>query len=235
MSIFRTVKINTITVLLMLYFLTYPLRADGQQRIGLGIHIDPAISWFSSDIEAIKNHGARPGFNFGLTFNRYFSPNYSFSTGINILNAGGRLSGKDTTLFELSKLETRVVKVSPNELVTYKIQYLSIPLGLRLQTNQIGYLTIFTDLGIDPKVVIGGEVDIPSLDIKGEKATSELKLFNLSYHITAGMEYSIGGNTSMVLGLTFDNNFLDITKDNGLQPSDKISHKLLLFRAGVNF
>ena len=43
----------------------------------------------------------------------------------------------------------------PGNPVVYKIQYLSIPLGLKLQTNQIGYLTFFTDLGLDPKVVIG--------------------------------------------------------------------------------
>ena len=39
----------------------------------------------------------------------------------------------------------------------------------------------------------------------------------------------------MLLGLNFDNNFLDITKDNGEQPKDKVTHKLLSFRMGVIF
>jgi len=60
-------------------------------------------------------------------------------------------------------------------------------------------------------------------------------MFNLSYHITAGIEYSLGGNTALVFGLDFDNNFLDITKDNGNQPTDKVSQKILSFRFGVNF
>jgi hypothetical protein len=63
----------------------------------------------------------------------------------------------------------------------------------------------------------------------------ELRMFNLSYHIMAGVEYGIGGSTAVVVGLGFDNNFLDITKDKSTQPTDKISHKLLSFRLGVNF
>lgn len=205
---------------------------QAQQSIGFGIYADPAIGWFSSDISAVTNSGARPGFNFGLKFNKYFTPNYSFSTGISLLNDGGRLKSSDTTLMQFKNFTSTVLPGNP---VVYKIQYLSVPLGLKLQTNQIGYITFFTDLGLDPKVVIGGKADIPSLDITGESATDELKLFNLSYHITAGIEYSLGGTTAVVLGLNFDNNFLDITKDNGDQPLDKVTHKILSFRIGVNF
>jgi len=160
---------------------------------------------------------------------------YSFSTGINIVNAGGRTVSSDTTNLKLGKHELLLTTVMPDKPVVYKIQYLSIPLGLKLQTNQIGYITFFSDIGIDPKVVIDGKVDVPSLDLTGEKALSELRVFNLSYHITGGIEYSVGGNTAMILGLSFDNNFLDITNDTGDQPADKVSHKLLSFRLGVNF
>jgi len=206
--------------------------SNAQQRISFGIHADPVISWFASDINRVKNDGARPGFNFGLTFNRFFTPNYSFSTGISLLNAGGRLISMDTTEMQFTNFTSTV---NPDKAVIYKIQYLSIPLGLKLQTNQIGYLTFFSDIGLDPKVVIGGKADIPYIDISGENATDELRNFNLSYHFTAGIEYSLGGTTALVLGLNFDNNFLDITKDNRGQSVDKISHKMLSFRLGINF
>jgi hypothetical protein len=205
---------------------------NAQQSISFGIRADPAFSWFSSDNNIIKNDGARPAFNFGLTFNRYFTKNYSFSTGISLLNAGGRLVSSDTTIFEFTNFSSTIL---PDKPVTYRIQYLVIPLGLKLQTNQIGYLTFFSDIGIDPKIVVGGKADIPSLDISGEKAINELRAFNLGYHITAGIEYSLGGTTAVVLGLSFDNNFLDITRETGVQPDDKISHKILSFRIGVNF
>jgi len=204
----------------------------GQQRTVIGIHADPTIGWFSSDIKRVSNEGARPGFNFGLTVNRYFTPNYSFSTGISLINAGGRLISTDTTRMEFSK---NISTVLPGEAIIYKIKYLSIPLGIKLQTNQIGYVTFFSDIGIDPKIVIGSKADIPSLDLSGESAFNEINRVNLAYHFTAGIEYSVGGTTAFVLGLGFENNFLDITHENNLQPNDKILHKLLNFRLGVIF
>ena len=202
-----------------------------QQKISFGIHADPLISWFSTDIKEVSNKGARAGFNFGLNFNNYFARNYSFSTGISLISAGGSLSGIDSTDYEFSNFTARVPGGKP---VTFKIQYLSVPIGLKLQTNQIGYVTFFTDLGIDPKVVISSKADIPSLDISGANASKEINLFNISYHITAGIEYSLGGSTALTAGLGFDNNFIDITSDKG-RLKDKVSHKILSFRLGVNF
>jgi hypothetical protein len=233
MKIIEYYKIRIVKIQLCLLLTITPLNIlSAQQRISLGIHADPVVSWFTSDIKQVKNDGARAGFNFGLTFNKYFTPNYSFSAGIGLMRAGGRMVSSDTTLMEFPNFNSKVLPGNP---VVYKIQYLVFPVGLKLQTNQIGYLTFFTDLGLDPKIVISRKADIPSLGISGENANKELNMFNLSYHVTAGIEYSLGGTTALVFGLNFDNNFLDITTDNGKQPSDKVSQKTLSFRLGVNF
>jgi hypothetical protein len=218
-------------VLLMLF----PAILNGQDKIRIGIHAEPIISWFGTDIDAVKSSGARSGFNFGIAIEKPFSPNYSFSTGLNLISSGGKLTGKDTTILELTNQTSEFLPVDPNKVVVYKIQYLSIPFGLKLKTNQIGYMTFFTDVGLDPKVVVGGKVDIPYLDISNEKAASELKLFNAGYHIKAGIEYGIGGSTAFVFGLGFENNFLDVTKDNSDQPKDKITHRIISFRLGMIF
>lgn len=224
---------NTLKKLTLIFILVSgSVISNAQQRIGFGIHANPLISWFSTDIKEVRNNGARPGFNFGLTYNKYFAPNYSFSTGISLMSAGGRLVSSDTTIIEFSNFNSVVL---PGKPIVYKIQYLAFPIGLKLQTNQIGYFTFFSDLGFVPKVVINRKADIPSLNISRENASKELRIFNLSYHITAGIEYSIGGTTALVFGLDYDNNFLDITKDNGNQPNDRVSQKILSFRFGVNF
>jgi hypothetical protein len=241
-SILMTLKSKQISVLLLLIFL--PVRSIAQQPgmtpqepvISFGVHADPLISWFSSDIDSVRNDGARAGINFGISVYRYIGPNYSFSTGISIISSGGRLVSRKATNFDLSTGNGDLfVTVPANQPIVYKIQYLSIPLGLRFQTNQIGYITIFTDLGVDPKVVIGAKVDIPSNDIENHKAPEEVKDFNFSYHIAAGIEYSMGGNTEIVLGLGFENNFADITSDDGGQFQDKISQRMISLKIGVNF
>lgn len=205
---------------------------DDEGRISFGLHFDPVVSWFRSDINQTINRGARPGFSMGLSFDKYFSNNYAFSTGINIISAGGRLTSTDTVIMEYNNFNS-VVK--PGVPVIYKIRYLSIPLGLKLHTNEIGYVKIFTNVGLDPKFVIGGKNDIPQLEIKNETANKELKKFNIGWHLTGGIEYSLGGSTALQVGLEFESNLLDITKDNGRQPRDKVSHKMLGLRLGLNF
>jgi hypothetical protein len=206
-----------------------------QPFISFNIHFDPLISWFSTYNYDTHNDGVVPGFNFGISYNRYFSPNYSFSSGIDIINAGGRLVNRETTRFELKNYSSTILMVQPGEAITYKITYLSIPLGLKLRTNQIGYGKLFTDVGLDPKIVIGGRADIPSLNIKGGNAWPELNIFNLSFHIMAGMEYPLTGTNSFIFGLGFEKNLFDITRDNGNLPSDVVIQKLLSFRIGMTF
>jgi hypothetical protein len=231
----RTTRYNKFQIIIMIIFLTYPDLATGQGKISFGLHADPVISWFGSDISAIKNEGARSGFKFGLTFNKYFTPNYSFSTGISLVSASGRLISSDTSSLKLDDPSYNTVEVLPGNPVIYKIQYLTLPLGLKMQTNQIGYLSFFSDVGIDPGVITGGHLEIPSKNIKGEKAPEELRLFSLGYHVNAGIEYGLGGNTAFIAGLGFENNFLDVTEDNSGQIKDRISHKMISFRMGIIF
>lgn len=205
---------------------------QGGKNIEFGLHFNPVISWFGSDIKEVWNQGARPGYDIGLTFNKFFGDNYAFSTGISLINAGGKLVSSLPTIMEYANFNATVL---PGKTIIYKINYLSFPVGLKLQTNEIGYTTYFTNVGLDPKFVLGGKNNIPSLNISNESADNELRLFNLSWHLAAGIEYSVGGNTAFILGLRFENNFLDITKDNHQQPEDKITHKLLSFNLGIKF
>ena len=56
------------------------IQNDGVQPfINFSIHFDPLISWFSTDSYDTRSDGVVPGFNFGISYNKYFSPNYSFS------------------------------------------------------------------------------------------------------------------------------------------------------------
>lgn len=207
-------------------------RLSAQRGLQFSLYADPVISWFSSDTRETVREGARPGFNFGLEFNIFFAENYAFSTGIGLLNAGGGLSYADTTL---TRFKNSTLELMPGESIIYKPRYLVIPLGLKLKTNEIGYMTIFANLGFDPKVVIGGNADIPAHDIKNENITEELTFMNLGYHIIVGTEYSLGGSTALTFGLGYEDNFLDITKDFSDQPDDRIKQRLIRFRLGIIF
>ena len=203
--------------------------------ISFSIHFDPLISWFSTDSYDTRYDGVVPGFKFGISYNRYFSPNYSFSSGIDIIKTGGRLINGEASSFELKDYSSSILTVQAGEAITYRITYLSVPLGIKLQTNQIGFGRFFTDVGFDPKIVVGGRADIPSLNIVGGNALPELNTFNLSFHVMAGMEYPLTGNNNFIVGIGFENNLFDVTTDNGNQPSNVVTQKLISFRIGMSF
>ena len=104
--------------------------------ISFGIHFDPIISWFTTDSYDIRNDGALPGYNFGVSYNRYIGPNYSISSGVNIIDAGGRLVSNETTFFEIRNYKREILTVGPGEAIIYRIKYLSVPLGIKLETKR---------------------------------------------------------------------------------------------------
>ncbi|MEZ5000151.1 MAG: porin family protein [Bacteroidales bacterium] len=144
------------------------------QDFRFSIWTDPMISWLSSDTRESENNGVRPGLGFGLSFDKYFADNYAFSTGLFLVNSGGNLVYSDTTLI---RLRSGDLSLPRGNNITYRFQYLSVPLGLKLVTNQIGYITFFTNIGLDPKVLIGSKCDITDLDVEGENISEEVRLF----------------------------------------------------------
>ena len=219
----------------LICFVSAPQKVSAQKDIAFGIHADPQISWFSSNTREIRYDGARPGFNFGLNFYRFFAPNYAFSAGLSLINSGGRLVSSDTMKFEFEKPVHTIAVVKPGNPVTYKVKYLAFNAGLKLQTKQKLYTRFFTDIGLDPKILLSSKANIPSLQIDYERPLNALSKVNLGYHVTAGVEYSLGESTALVAGLTFENNFTDLTQDDRNLPDDIISHRMLSFRFGLNF
>lgn len=202
------------------------------QQLHLGLFADPLVGWYSSDHENISGGGVRAGFATGLAVNWYFSQNYAFSTGLTFLKTGGVQSSADTVTFLFSNFSTEVL---PGDNAIYSASYIVMPVGMRLRTNQIGYLSLFTDLGLDPGFLNRGHISIPSAGVEREMATRELRKLNLGFHIHAGAEYSMGGSTVLVFGLGYEQGFTDVTRDNPGQPQDKTVSRLIRFRAGIFF
>jgi len=122
----------------------------------------------------------------------------------------------------------------------YNLRYLNVPLGARLQTNQIGSMTYFTDMGLDIRVLIKSTIDLPVSSegpISGENAKTEVNGMNAGWHIHIGMEYELSTETAFVVGLGFNRDFFDVTKDleDADQPEDRSRLNMVSFRFGFRF
>ena len=202
------------------------------QNLHFGLYVEPLISWFGSDTDATVSDGARPGMAFGISLERYFARNYAFTGGISITNAAGRLRHNQDMLIWL---KDTTEPLDAGDKITYKISYLSLPVGIKLKTNTISYTIFSADIGVSPKIIVGGKASIPSLQIEKESITQELKFFALGYYIKLGAEYPLGGRTAFTGGIGYENVFSDVTKDRDGQPGDRVSHHIILIKMGLNF
>jgi len=103
-------------------------------------------------------------------------------------------------------------------LLDYSIQYIEIPLSLKLRTREFGTLTYFLEapiftLGFKSNGLgglSGGGITekVEELSIK-----KEINPLAFSWGFGGGVEYSILDGTRLFAGLTFQRMFLDATKD----------------------
>jgi len=178
------------------------------QRFSFSIIADPQIAWLRTELDEVKSDGTVFGINGGLVFDRYFTENYAFSTGISLWQTGGKL------LFtEGMTIQTRSgdKTLDPNSSMIYRLQYLTIPLSLKLNSNEIGYMSFFAHVGINNHISIGKSANVPSTDENKVGIPEEINIFSMSYFFGGGGEYSLGGNTRLLAGLYFTSGFWDIT------------------------
>ena len=185
------------------------------QGVKLGVHFDPAIVWFQSDVKDVKAGNPDVGFDFGLSVDRFFARNYAFSTGLSLYNIGG-------TLIYKNGIDDKNTK----DKVLYKMQYIKIPIALKLRTHMIGRFVYSANLGFDPMMRVSAKAEINK-----DKVNEEISFFNMGWHFGIGTSYSLGGEAAICVGLKFMNTFIDMTP----RASDNITSKNLFLCIGVLF
>lgn len=196
------------------------------QNTRFGIKIDPQLSWMKPIGEISEKADNAVGLNVGLMVDKYFADNYAFNIGVSLNNTGGSLSYTDSMTWRLNSKNKVTV---PDNNIVFKIKYINIPVGFKFLSKPIGYVKIFSELGADALVRVQALADIPGSS--NNDAREEIRLFNLGYHIGGGVQYSLGGSTSIELGITYNNGFIDATSNK----DDNVSIQALGARIGIIF
>jgi hypothetical protein len=203
------------------------------QDVKFGIHFDPLISWFSPNTKHIDKDGSKLGFSGGLMIETAFKENYIFATGIDLAYMGGNILYKEATNFTVD--ENINVLLDSATTVEYTLQYISIPLSLKLKTNAIGYISYFGQLGFTPQFNVSAKATSTKSTngnmLDKDNVGKEIGLFNLSFFIGGGIDYALGGNTVLNLGIFYNNGFIDQLSSE----THKASLKYASLRLGVMF
>lgn len=192
------------------------MRASGQgssqdSGVRFGLSLSPQISWLSSNDKGLEGNGSYLGFSYGLLMDILIPTNYAFATGLLISYDGGKLTYTDSTRFNTFPENTYPAGTN----VDYRLQYIEIPLSMKLRTNQIGYLTYFGQFGLQGGIAIRSRADIDAYDatLDEEKADfgKDVTPGNLGLLLGGGIEYEISGKTALLAGIQFHNGFIDVT------------------------
>lgn len=208
--------------------------AQEESSFHFGLKAAPSIAWLKTDTKEVSSNGSKFGFSYGLMTEFNFAKRYAFATGLDVAYRGGKL--KSIFSINTGGLDSTITTEA-----TYKLQYVEIPLTLKLKTNEIGYFTYYLQFGLSPGVCIRGREDYKTtgqsngvsygnsetdVDIK-----KDINNFNLSMIIGGGVEYTLSGSTNLLVGVTFNNGFLDVIDGNEL----KANSNYLALTVGILF
>ncbi len=212
-------------VAIALFFSLWLNAGWAQDGFRFGFQASPSFTWLNTNDNQINGNGTNLGLKLGVTGENYFQDQYALTFGLGFaFNAGGTLKHTQGGDFwggsELNNVDE--YHRLPNDVnLKYSLQYIEIPVGFKMRTQEFGYLRFFAELPIFTLGILTqakGDIERPDqeavedLDIK-----KDVNFITLSWGLGGGVEYSIGENTSLVAGISFQNSFIDITKDKNAQ------------------
>jgi hypothetical protein len=195
-------------IFMILVFVGAAITVKGQGKMRFSVHADPQFAWLSSDDKAIDPDGSIFHLQAGLLMDYYFAENYAFSIGFGINNLGGKLYYADSTAYD-SKGDT--LWIVPDQRLKMNLQHIDIPLGLKLKTEELGYATFFLQAGFNLMFNINAHVTADDQSLEKESIQESVRVFNLGYHVGAGVEYRLGGSTAAFGGVRWSSCLLDVT------------------------
>lgn len=208
------------------------------QDFRLGFEVSPFVSWLRPDLKTISSDGSNIGLQVIVNGEYYFRENYAFKIGLGLSfrNGGKVLFPEGGVVFPKAVLSKESLReLPPNSSVRHRLQFVEIPFGFRLRTQQIGYMRYFAEL---PIISLGVRVqargDLGVADGEDENIAKDAHLFNLSWGLGGGAEYDISSTTSLIAGIFYHHGFMDIMRDNDANPANIYLRKVA-FRIGVMF
>lgn len=194
------------------------INAQDDTGMRFGVKAAPALAWVRPDSKSIESDGSRFGYSLGLLaeFPVGSSGNYRFATGAFLNSIGGKMTSKSET--SLNGVTSSVV--SNSEL---KLQYVELPVTIKMMTNEIGYMRYYVQLGGTAAVNTKARGDVTittnTNGVTSSASEDDVDLMDDTNVFKAGLlggigaEYNFSGNTSLVFGVTYNGGLTKVLKD----------------------
>lgn len=189
---------------LSLIFMLVGLCALGQeQKFRFGVHVDPQLVFLTSDIERFENKGAHMGVNTGLDVEWMFAERYSIATGasFDLRRANVHYSQPD---YKLRTAYEGEIAVPAGALLETKAYQLQLPICIKMRSIEIGYTTIYAMAGLTSNFTFNQNASSAQMDLSETRTKGMYYVANLGFLFQAGVEYSLGGASSVQVGVGYN-------------------------------
>lgn len=193
------------------------------QEVRLGLSMTPNVSWLKSTDGFHTTDGVNGNFGYALIIDFVQNDWLSFSSGLHVFDTGGKMMFYDPEI-----KEDVYIQSSSRE---YRLKYVELPLALKARSKQIGYSTIYGQVGVGLGLNIGISANIENQNrfiLEGGEWTpyetnsytdpnyqvhDDFKLSRASYIVGAGVERELNEYLSLIIGVNFNSAFLNIHKE----------------------
>lgn len=201
-----------------------------QKTLQLSFSTGPSINWMSSGENEIAKGNVTAGYDFGVVADVFFDDmqRYAVTTGFLLSNTGGELEYNNATPFEFAG-ET----INPGSTIRYRLQYLEIPLAVKLKTSQFRRWTIWGQFGLSAFANVRAKGDTDDGVLDKSDIQEEIRLFNLAMNLGVGADFDLGSENALTLGLIFKDGLTDVTKEH--DHDGKTTVNAVVFKLGMIF
>ena len=203
------------TLLILIIFLLFGIQSYSQVKpFRFGFKIAPNISWISPDSKGYNSEGTILGFSWGFLADITLTENYFVKTGFEVDYLGGKLSYPHTMV-----IPGDTVSSTGTLNRIYNLRYLTIPLTIKMRTNQFGKIAYYGEIGFGTSFNLRAK-GTDSFDYNNEESNyeteedinDEVTFMKSSIIVGGGIEYFVDESTSIILGISFNNGLNNILK-----------------------
>ena len=185
-------------LLILLTLFCLPFAGKAQRRFDsgnteLGFTVSPNLGWLrvtNPQNTGIKGNGSDAGVSYGVLADLGFARNYYFSTAFVVTSINAKLS-QPTSPGAGAGINT----------TAYKIQYVEIPLTLKLKTTPSDMGRFYGQFGLGTGVKISGKQSTNGQD---KQKSNDANTLRLSLIAGAGAEWNINSDFKIQTGLTLN-------------------------------
>ena len=178
-------------------------------QVEIGVKVSPSLAFsrtIAQDKYKFEAEGAKPGFGVGVVADYFFGANYAVSSGVTYNMKGGNVA-YNYTYADPASVGGTITKSGKDEL---SLQYLEIPIALKLFTNEITPETRFYfQAGTSLNTMLNAKVNEKKVDDGGDKFTKRFNTFEIDVLIGVGAEKKIGESTKLFAGITYHRGLTD--------------------------